>query len=140
MSYEKEVRFGKPEPLPKNRDAVEYQFPFTVVDSSLIGSPEEESETKQHSIKVCITGVLVACWRSRALLSRPDLVKVLFEYGKRHIAEKLEGGTLSDKEELYLSTSNYPDECPFDPSMISDPSQASINVTIPEKSLDAEST
>jgi len=129
MSYEKEVRFGKPEPLPKNRDAVEYQFPFTVVDSSLIGSPEEESETKQHSVKVCITGVLVACWR----LSRPDLVKILFEYGKRHIAGKLEGGTLSVKEELYLSTSNYPDECPFDPSMISDPSQASINVTNPEK-------
>ena len=131
MSYEKKVRFGKPYLLPKTRDVVEYQFPFTV-----IGAPEEESETKQHSVKVVITGVLDACWG----LSRPDLVKVLFEYGKRHIAEKLEGGTLSDKEELYLSTSNYPDECPFDPSMISDPSQASINVTIPEKSLDAEST
>jgi hypothetical protein len=136
MSYEKKVRFGKQYRLPKTRDVVEYQFPFTVVDSSLIGSPEEESETKQHSVKVCITGVLVACWG----LSQSDLVKVLFKYGKRHIAEKLEGGTLSDKEELYLSTSNYPDECPFDPSMISDPSQASINVTIPEKSLDAEST
>lgn len=131
MSYEKKVRFGKPYLLPKTRDVVEYQFPFTV-----IGAPEEESETKQHNVKVVITGVLDACWG----LSRPDLVKVLFEYGKRHIAEKLEGGTLSDKEELYLSTSNYPDECPFDPSMISDPSQASTNVTIPEKSLDAEST
>jgi len=131
MSYEKKVRFGKPYLLPKTRDVVEYQFPFTV-----IGAPEEESETKQHNVKVVITGALIACWG----LSLPDLVKVLFEYGKRHIAEKLEGGTLSDKEELYLSTSNYPDECPIDPSMISDPSQASINVTIPEKSLDAEST
>jgi hypothetical protein len=135
MSYEKKVIFGKPDPLPKTRDAVEYQFPFTVVDSSPTGAPEKESETK-HIVKVGISGVLDACWR----LSRPDLVKVLFEYGKRHIAEKLKGGTLSDKEELQISGSSHPDECPFDPSMISDPSQASINVTIPEKSLDAEST
>lgn len=136
MSYEKKVRFGKPDPLPKTRDAVEYQFRFTVADSSLVGAPEKESETKQHIVKVGISGVLDACWG----LSRPDLVKVLFEYGKRHIAEKLKGGTLSDKEELQLSGSSYPDKCPFDPSMISDPSQASINVTIPGKSLDAEST
>ena len=124
MSDEKKVRFGKPYLLPPTRDAVEYQFPFTVVDSSLIGSPEEESETKQHSVKVGITGVLDACWR----LSRPDLVKVLFEYGKQHIVEKLKDGTLSDKEELRLLTSSHPSKCPFDPSTISDPSQASINV------------
>ena len=137
MSYEKKVRFGKQYCLPKTRDVVEYQFPFTVVDSSLIGSPEEESETKQHSVKVGITGVLDTCWR----LSRPDLVKVLFEYGKQHIVEKLKDGTLSDKEELRLSGSSHPDECPLDPSsMILDSSQVSINVTIPEKSLDAEST
>lgn len=124
MSDGEKVRFGKPHLLPKTIDAVEYQFPFTVVDSSLIGSPEEESETKQHSVTVGITGVLDACWR----LSQPDLVKVLFEYAKRHIAEKLKDGTLSDKEELWLLTSSHPSKCPFDPSMISDPSQASINV------------
>ena len=126
MSYEKKVRFGTPYLLPKTRDVVEYQFPFTV-----IGAPEEESETKQHSVKVVITGVLDACWG----LSRPDLVKVLFEYGKQHIAEKLKDGTLCDKEELRLSDLNLPGKCPFDPSMISDPSQASIDVTIPEKVL-----
>ena len=131
MSDEKRVRFGKPDLLPKIRDVVEYQFPFTVVDSSLIGAPEEESETRQHTVKVVITGVLDACWG----LSQPDIVKVLFEYGKRHIVEKLKDGTLSDKEELRLSDLNPPDKCPFDPSMISDPSQACINVPIPEKVL-----
>lgn len=127
----KKVRFSNPLLLLTNRDAVEYQFPFTVVDSSLIGAPEEESETKQQIVKVGITRTLVACWG----LSQPDLVKVLFEYGKRHIAEKLKDGVLSDKEELWLSTSSHPSKCLFDPSRISDPSQASINVPIPEKVL-----
>lgn len=131
MSDEKKVRFGKPYLLPKTRDVVEYQFPFTVVDSSLIGAPEEESETRRHTVKIVIAGVDVACWG----LSQPDLVKVLFEYGKRYIVEKLKYGTLSDKEELRLSDLNPPDKCPFDPSMISDPSQACINVPIPEKVL-----
>lgn len=127
----KKVRFGNPNRLPTTRDAVEYQFSFTTVESSLIGAPEEKSETKQHIVKVSITGTLAACWG----LSQPDLVKVLFEYGKRHIAEKLKDGTLSDKEELWLSTSSHPSKCPFDPLRISDPIQGSINVSIPEKVL-----
>ncbi|MCK4597128.1 hypothetical protein KAU04_03780, partial [bacterium] len=135
MKTEKTVRFYKPIPLPSDRDAVEYRFPFAVIDSSLIGKPEEESETSHHSIKVTITGTLAACWGFGRTESDPVLEKVLFEYGKRHIVEKLHDGILSDKEELLLATGNQPNECPFDPSRISEPSGTSIKVPIHTKGL-----
>lgn len=131
MNSEKKVLFSDPRLLPTTKDAFEYEFPFTVVDSSLIGAPEEESKTEIHTIKVSITRTLASMWK----LSQQDLVKVLFEYGKRHIVEKLKDGTLSDTEELWLSTSSHPKKCPFNPARISNPSQASIIVSIPQKTL-----
>lgn len=131
MTSKKRLRFGNPNFIQSNRDATEYVFPFTVVDSSIIGAPEEKSETKEHHIIVSITGTLECCWG----INQQDIKKVLFEYGKRHIIEKLKDGSLSDKEELWLSTGSHPTTCPFDPSRISEPDGSEIDVTIPEKSI-----
>jgi len=125
------VIFGNPHRLPETRDAIEYKFPFSIVDASLVGKPEEKSETKHYIIKTSITGTLAACWGWGYSKPNTDLLKVLFEYSKRNITKKLKDGTLKEKEELWLSTESYPNKCPFDSSRIPDPSQWSFNVQIP---------
>jgi len=115
----------------RSRHATEYGFQFRVVDSSLLGTPEEISETRDYFLKVGITEILAASWG----LSDTDLFKVLFEYGKRHVIQKIKDGTLSEEEELWLSTASHPTTCPFDPSRIEIKGEVSFEVEIPEKPI-----
>lgn len=115
----------------RRRHATEYGFQFKVVDSSLLGAPEEKSETRDYFIRVGITETLADSWR----LSDTDLVKVLFEYGKRHVIQKIKDGTLAEREELWLSTTSHPAICPFDPSRIEVKNGVPFEVEIPEKPL-----
>jgi len=125
------VTFYRSYPLPVVRHAIEFGFKFNVVDSSLIGAPEEKSETRDYFLKVGISETLAACWQ----LSDPDLFKVLFEYGKRYVIQKIKDGTLADEEELWLFTTSHPTTCPFDPSRIELKEKVSFEVEIPEKPL-----
>ena len=127
----KTVKFSQARYIITRRDTHEYMFCFSVVDSSLIRSPEEESKTKAHRIKVIITRTLASCWD----LNDKDLEKVLFEYGKRYITEKLKEGTLNDKEELWLSTGSHPIECEFNPLRIPNPDGATFIVQMPKDYL-----
>lgn len=132
----KKVRFGNPPLLPKTRSRIEYEFPFTVVDSSLAGKPEEESKEKQYIINISITEKLAAIWGFTQ--PGPNLEKVLYKHCEKDITKKLKGGILKEKEEIFLATFNYsnkyhknPNKCPFDPSEIPEPSQWSFDVQIP---------
>jgi hypothetical protein len=122
----KSITFEAPSPLPRTRDATEYVFPYAIVDSSLVGTPEERSRTSSFSIRVGGTGSLISCWD----FEEADLIRVLFEYGKRHVIQKLKDGALSDKEELLLSTSTAEIPCPFDPSRIPNLAGATIEVDL----------
>jgi hypothetical protein len=113
------------------RDVTQYRFEFSVVDSSLIGQPEERSGTLYGRLFVGITIELNLNWR----LKDEELLKVLFEYGKRHVIQKIKDGTLSDREELLLTTSNSPEDCPFDPSRIPHPSGAKFEVEVGEEKI-----
>lgn len=106
--------FDKPDLLPTGRDAIEYLFRYKVIDEKFVGKPEEDSETKHYRIKVSITGTLDMMWK----LSDFDREKVLYEFGKRHVEEKIKEGSLIDNEELWLSTSTHPKSNPFNPSKI----------------------
>lgn len=121
---EKTITFTEKEFLPITKDALDVNFHFSVVDSSLVGAPEEKSAQTHHLIKVTITRTLAACWG----LEPEDRDKVMFEYGKRHIIEKIKDGNLGTEEELWLSTSNYPTKCPFDPDKIENPIGARVTV------------
>lgn len=116
----KTIVFGLPSLLPTMKDAIEYLIPYSLVDSSLIGSPEENSKTSRFSIKVGASGTLKAGWN----LNDTTLIKVLFEYGKRHIIQKLKDGALSESEELLLTSHNAEIPCIFDPRRISEPNGA----------------
>jgi len=96
---------------------LDIRFNFTTVGSQYIGKPEEFSKTESHQLIVGITGTLHAMWD----LQDPNLVKTLFEFGRRHLIEKIKEGTLSSKVELELGTLNAPHKAPFDTNRISDP-------------------
>jgi hypothetical protein len=106
-----------------------------MVGSSLLGTPEEISETRDYFLRVGITETLAVGWG----LSDTDLFKVLFEYGKRHVIQKIKNGTLADKGDLWLSTASHPTTCPFDPSRIELIDKVSFEVEIPEITYNAES-
>lgn len=128
---QKTLTFDKPSPLRTSRDAAEYVFPFRVVTTSSIGTPEERSQTSQHKIRMGISGTLYSCWKLRD----SDLIKVLFEYGKRHIIQKSKDGALSKIEELMLHTRNADTPCPFESSRIPEPEGASYKVDTGTKKL-----
>ena len=65
---------------------------------------------------------------------------MLFEYGKRHIIQKLKDDTLSAKEELLLSNSTAEVPCPFDPSRISSPTGTTIEVDLGDVSFMEDQT
>ena len=118
----KTLIFKDPQELPTRRDATEYRFPFRLVDSQLIGAPEEMARSSQHVLTVGVSGTLEACWK----LPKHLLPRVLFEYGRRHLRQKVLDGALSDSEELLLHTGNAETKCPFDPARIDNPSGATV--------------
>lgn len=102
-------------------DNTEYGFYFDVIDSSLVGEPEERASAAKHKIKVGITYELLTNWRLDNA-SEDDLVRILFHYARRYVEQKIKDGTLTDYEELLLSTEEHREgDCPLDISRIPDP-------------------
>jgi len=103
-------------PLPTSRDAIEFLYKFTLVDSSLVGEPEEDFNTSTHQIKIAITGGKQAAW----LYRQPDLdfLKVAYEFGKRELIQKIKDGTITDYQELIITSVNSPEICPYNSKKI----------------------
>lgn len=118
------------------RDVTEYVFPFRLVDTELIGSADEISRSSHHTITVVASRTLAACWGFTDDLSH----RVMFEYGKRHIVQKIRDGTLGKSEELDLHTRNVELPCPFDPEQIENPVNAEVKIESAAKKLMEDST
>ena len=108
------LSFHHPEFVPTSKDATEYIFPYNFVNKKLLGMPEEVSETKYYKIKVSITRTLQSMWQ----LSEDDLLKVLYEYIKRYLSEKIKLDSIRNNEEYSLSTDSHPKKSPYDPTRI----------------------
>jgi hypothetical protein len=96
--------------LPKAGDYREFIFTFSVVDPSFMGSPDEQSQSSVLCLTVKISRSLQAIW---------NLDKVLFEYAKRKLVEKLSRGIILADATIDLNTSTVSSTCPFDPDTIS---------------------
>lgn len=94
------------------RDGNEYHYRFSLVDTSLIGLPEESYYTSRHWIRVFISGTMEAVWLGRQ--PNIDFMKVCFEYAKRELIQKVKDGSIQDQHELEILSSNFPNECPFE--------------------------
>ena len=121
----KTLKFQIPKDITRaGQDGIAILFPFTVVNSSFIGQPEEMRETEHHKLIVEIGESLIEPWG----ISRKELIKVLFEIGRREIEKKVQTRDLKDEEKIPLSTYNTKETCPFEPSKIKDPDGYQIEV------------
>ena len=106
---------GKRVSVPTRPTSYVYELKYSVVDTVFVGDPEELSRTKHGSIVVGITMPLATAW---GLSDEGSREKVLFEHAKQYIQNKVFDNTLCEREELQLTSSTAPQECPFDPKHI----------------------
>ena len=108
-------------------------FQFDVVDTLLVGEPEERDSTKEYKIEVEINVELLLCW-NLVDKNEGDLIKVLFHYARRYIEQKIKDGTLMDREKLLLSDKEYHEgQCPLDISRIPDPIGFTTDIEVDEQ-------
>lgn len=132
----KTILFEPTRRVVSGRDITEYIFPFRLVDTELIGSSDEISRSSRHEITVVVSRTLASCWN----FTDDQLHRVMFEYGKRHIVQKVRDGTLGESEELDLHTRNVELPCPFDPGRIENPINAEVQIESTDKKLMEDST
>jgi hypothetical protein len=127
----KTLRFRSPKDLdPRgSHRGRKIRFPFSIVDSDLVDSPEEEQKTTQHELDVDISDMRRASWN----LNDDDLVKVLFEIGKKELKERLTQGDIPDQVSVVVSTTTHSVKCPYNPGRIVDPDGAVIEIEIPSR-------
>ena len=138
VPMKKTLTVAQPSPLAFLGEIIGWSFPFNMVDSSLVGTPEENSRTSPHNFQVSATLELVNNWGfSLAAFdgldeqSKNDLMKVLFEHAKRYVIKKLrDTGELARIEKLDLNTSTPEARDRFDPSRIQDPVGATLEVDV----------
>lgn len=116
----KRLKVARMYSLPTQRDAYEYLIEFQTIDLEFVGKPEGPKRIKNHTFLVGISGTLAAMWSHRNL-DKVGLEKTLFELARRQIVQKIKDGTLTDREELQLGTSNAPTDPPFEPKLIPAP-------------------
>jgi hypothetical protein len=123
------ITFGVPKEVTNpDEDSRSFLYPFSFVDSDLVGTPEEARVTAEHRLIVTAANNRLPAWR----LSEPDLVKVLFEIGRRTLEGVVKNGTLKRTLSVTVSTETHSSVCPFDPSRIKSP-QGSV-MAVPEES------
>ena len=127
------LKFLDPYEIPTSRDAFEISYSYQIVDGEFYEKPEQDFYTKTNYLKIGITGRMDASWRAKD--ENFNLIKVLFEYGKRHIIQKLKDNTLQEKEDLIISSNTYPDKCPFDSSKLENPNNKWIEVKLENKPI-----
>ena len=119
------------------RDGSLYVFEFALVDSTLVGKPEEKFNTTAHKILIYITGRIEGSWMHRQ--PQIDFMKVCYEFAKRELMQKVKDGTIRKRQELEISTINSSNECPFDSGRIKMAVGEFIEFEIGEKLMEDKS-
>lgn len=116
--------YGSSEVTNPGDDSRSFLFLFSMITADLVGSSEEEQATTKHRLLVTITNNRLPAWR----LTDLQLVRVLFEIGRRAVEEKVRACTLTRETSVIVSTRSHPHDCPFDPSRIAEPDGAVCEV------------
>lgn len=132
---EKTVTFAphQPPPLRNDTDVLVCWFDFSVIDSSLIGTPRQRAI--HHSLKITMTKKLRERWEidtPRGSAVSSGMVKVAFQVALEHIGEQLQKGLLpeGDLPSLSRDTSNSEDSCPYDITNIAYPDKTEFRVPL----------
>ncbi len=125
-----------------NNDDLECTLKFSVLDSSLIGTPTERESI--HILKVIVSDMLLINWQLLRTLNpsviTEDMVKVAFQRAEEHITEQIRKGGTTGKEWpiLSMTTNNSPGSCPYNLSNIQYPIQTHFTVDIDDQTLNQE--
>lgn len=136
-----DVSFGSPwNASSPGLDGMVVAFPFTVRKTY---GDARQAVVSDHLLKVSISGTLSTLWGfGRLGLSNDQLVKTLFAFGRREVAESLEQGSLGETVEVSLNTSSAPIKNPFDTDSIEDPDgfgfTVNTNEDVPTKLADPD--
>lgn len=120
----KTIRFTRCQYLPpEGMPGYNFIYSYTLV--------HEDGKEERNTIKVSISDVLSLVWRC----SYEELRKVLCQFAKDRIIEKLKYGILKKSTEIVLLRSNNPDKCPYDAQNLIDPVLAEYEIEIEKKLL-----
>ena len=121
----KRIIFGTPTEIGNPADlSRSFLFPFSCVDTDLVGSPEEVRFTSQHRLIVTVDHHLFLPWEFADL----ELIKVAFEIGRRNLVEMINAATLEWEVRVLVHTGIYSGARPYDSSRIVEPEGATFEV------------
>ncbi len=117
------LKFGTPRFLAKVATSTDILFPYSIIDESYLGTPEEQSKWEEKFITVKLTDMLKACWNNRltVALSADEVEKVMFEYGFRELVREANEHGLPDAIEYTLFSHQIPQILEFNPTQIEKP-------------------
>jgi hypothetical protein len=118
--------FAKPEDITNpGFDGKVFRFPIALIDRDDIGTPRQPSKTKSFRIRAEVSRGRIQTWG----LGQTDLIKVLFELAKEHLMTVLNSGKWTGGDlELVINTHTHKGPCPFDPTLIQEPSGAVVEL------------
>ena len=120
---------------PTGRAVITYLFYYDLID--------ETGKATNKLITVMISDQQALNWGYQFWSHSPgveykDLVKILLQFAKDKIIEKIKEGTLTNHEEMILLTTNSPTTKPFDAKFLPEVENAEFEVEIGQKSLGLE--
>ena len=120
--------FDNPEDItgPHFRGKV-FRFPVTVIDRDDMGTPRQTSKSISFQIRTEISRSRLTTWG----LGEGDLIKVMFEITKEHLISALSSGKWNGEDiEVQINTHTHKGACPFNPSIIQEPTGAILEIEI----------
>ena len=120
--------FDKPEDITNpGFDGKIFRFPVAVIDRDDVGTPRQPSKTKSLRIRAEISRIRIVTWD----LAENDLIKVVFEITKEHLAATLNSGAWNGGDlEVTINTYTHKGACPFNPALIQEPVGAVVEIEV----------
>ena len=124
----------------RSRDAFRVRYYFSVFDESVVNEatielPGKEPESEQIRIDVEISGTKAAEWgHHRSDPIHLNLIKILFEYARRDLMERIEERSHEPENELLIYSDTH-NECEFDPDSVEMNEGDKYRIEIAEREL-----
>lgn len=105
---------------PRNAHRKELVLQADVVPTDKRGTLEEKSVTTKIEFKVILQSSRLYFWKkaNSALEEGESMSKVLYEFGREHLKQKLQEGKVTEPIDLILNNKNTRLSCPYDPAEI----------------------
>jgi hypothetical protein len=95
----------------------------------------EDGTVEHKTIGVYASDVLSMTWQLPFNSKPQDAEKILLQFAKETIFEKLKEGTLNEEEEIVLMTATQPNVCPYNPGNLAETKYAEYEVEMGSKLL-----